>query len=872
MPREFRREYGAELCQVAEEQWTEARAGGAGFFGAVAFWTRQAVALLRVVGSVRESTGETTGGMTMDGFIQDLRHGMRALARRPGFSLLTIVTLGLGIGATTAIFSAVHTVILRPLPYANADEVVVLFRTDLETGERGEGVSASNIRDFNDAATLFDAVAVAEPWSLDLQVDGRVESLRTWTVTRGFFDAIGATPLLGRTFVDSDYDEGGSNLVVIGHRAWVNRFSADPAIIGEQLTLDGEALTVVGVMRSDFRFPDAAEMWIPRMTQPWDANARAADFMTGVARLADGVTLSQARAEATQLSATLREIDPEANSGLLYSLVPLREHLFGNVRTALFVIMTAVGFVLLIACANVAGLMLARGAQRERDYALRGALGAGTGRLVGHVIAESVILAFAGCVLGIVLTYAGVGLIGALGPDHLPRIDELVVDRTVLGFAVLAAALSAILSGLAPSLRLSRPDLRIALGDGARGSSGGRSARRARGRLVVTQVAGAVVLLAGAGLLLRSFGVLLDKELGFDPTDRLVLQIFAYDYSSNAERMTVVQEAMDGMAALPGVTGVAITSDLPGASDGAIAKIDITVPFTIAQRAAPPAGQEPVAAVAQISPDYFDVMDIDVVDGRSFETFDDAATAPVIVVNEALVRRHFGDASPIGEELIVQFGQTAIAREIVGVVRDVRPFGHASQPRPEIFVPLAQVATGSITFVLRAGPGAAGLTQSAMEAVWAANPAQSVYGSTTAEALVSDWLKERQFNLFLISAFSVISLLLSAIGLYGLISFSVERRTGEIGIRRALGGQSQSLVRMVLGEGARLAGSGLVIGLVAAWFLSRFIRGMLFEVQPTDPLTLFGLGVVVFLIAGAATALPALRATRVNPVEALRSE
>jgi len=872
MPREFRREYGAEVCRVAEEQRDDLRRTGGSAFAALIFWLRQSFALLRVAGRVREPAIETTGRITMEGFVQDLRLGARALLRRPGFSLLTILTLGLGIGATTAIFSAVHTVILRPLPYTGADEVVVLFRSDLETGERGDGVSAANIRDFGEASTLLEDVAVAEPWSLDLQVDGRVESLRTWTVTVGFFDAIGAQALLGRTFVDADFAEGGSDLVIIGHRAWANRFSSDPGIIGRQLTLDGQALTVVGVMPQDFRFPDAAEMWIPRMPQPWDAGGRAADFMTGVARLADGATLTQAQSEADQLSQSLREIDPEANEGLVYSLVPLREHLFGNVRTPLFVIMAAVGFVLLIACANVAGLLLARGAQRERDYAIRGALGAGTGRLVGHVIAESLILAFAGCVLGIALTYAGVALIGALGPDHLPRIDELTVDRTVLAFAMGVAALSALLSGLAPSLRLSRPDLRIALGDGARGSSEGKSARRARGRLVVSQVAGAVVLLAGAGLLLRSFGVLLDKELGFDPTDRVALQIFAYDYSSNAERMAVVQEAIDGMLAIPGVTGVGVTTDLPGATDGVIAKIEETVPFTVSRRTAPPPGQEPVAAFAQISPGYFDAMDIEVVGGRPIRSFDDPASTQVAVINEALARRHFGDADPVGERLVVHFGRTPVEREIVGVVRDIRPLGHASEPRPEIFAPLAQAGSGSLTFVLKAGPGAGALIAPAMEAIWAANPAQSVYGATTVDALVSNWLKERRFNLFLITTFSAIALLLSAIGLYGLISFSVERRTGEIGIRRALGGQSPSLVRMVFGEGARLAGSGLVIGLVIAWYLSRFIRGMLFEIQPTDPLTLLGLGAVVFLIAAVATALPALRATRVNPVEALRSE
>ena len=871
MPSGFRREYGDEMCRVAEEQWAE-RASREGQMGTAAFWTRQSFALLRAAAGLHRHENGATGGWTMEGFGQDLSHAARALTRRPAFALLTILTLGLGIGSTTAIFSAVHTVILKPLSYADADRVVVLFRTDLESGERGEGVSASNVRDFQDAASLFDEVAVAEPWSLDLQVDGRLESLRTWTVSRGFFDAIGADAMLGRTFVDSDYDDGGAALVIMSHRTWTSRFSADPGVLGRSLTLDRQALTVVGVMPREFRFPDASEMWTPRVEQSWDESARAADFMTGVARLRDGATLAQAQAEADRIAGSLGESSPEMNADLSYTLVPLREHLFGDVRTPLLVLMASVGFVLLIACANVAGLMLARGAQRSRDFALRGALGAGTGRLMGHVVAESLILAFAGCLLGVLLTYAGVAVITALGPDHLPRIDELGVDATVLAFAASVAALSAILSGLAPSLRLSRPDLRDALGDGSRGTSSGRLAGRARSRLVVSQVAGAVVLLVGAGLLLRSFGVLLEEDLGFDPTDRVAVQIFAYDYESDGDRNAVVQQAVDNMMALPGVRDVAITSDLPGATDGAIASIETVLRFTIEERAPPPAGQEPQASVTRVSAGYFAVMEIEVSAGRGFDAADNVDGAPVIVVSKAFVRRHFGDADAIGEHLVVQLGQSPIAREIVGVVGDTRPLGHASEPRPEIYLPLMQAPSGTLTFVVAAESDAGPLLSPVMEAIWDANPAQPVYGGTTVESLVAEWLKERRFNMFLLTAFSGIALLLSAIGIYGLVSFSVEQRIGEIGIRRALGGRSGDLVGMVLGQGVRLAATGLVIGLVAAWFLSRFIRGMLYEVEPTDPVTLIGLGAAVFVIATGATLMPALRAMRVDPVEALRSD
>jgi len=871
MPGAFRSEYGEEMCRVAEEQWAE-RPGRAGPWTATRFWLRQSAALLAASARLRGHGNGARGRSTMEGLGREVRTAARGLARRPAFTLVTVTTLALGIGATTAIFSAVRTVLLRPLPYARADEVAVLFRSDAHDGARGDGVSAANVEDFRRAATLFEAVSVAEPWSLDLRVEGRAESLRTWAVGRGFFDAVGTGAALGRTLTDDDYRVGGdASVVVLGHGAWVTRFGADSAIVGAPLQLDGQALTVVGVLPPAFAFPDAAELWIPRPFQSRDEQSRASDFMTGIVRLGDGVSLAQAQAEADRIATSLREAYPGQNADLGYQLVPLREHLFGDVRTPLVVLMVAVAFVLLIACANVAGLMLARGAQREHDFALRGALGAGTGRLMAHVSAESAILATMGCALGVLFTYAGVRGLESLGADHLPRIDEIAVDGTVLAFAVATAALSALVSGVAPSLRLSRPDLRGALGDGIRRSTGSRGQVRARSRLVVAQVAGAVVLLTGAGLLIRSFDALLDQELGFDPSNRLALQLFAYDYEDAGAAQAVVDEIVENMRALPGVTDVAVTTDLPGATDGAISKIDIAVPFTIEGRAAPPEGQEPQTWVSQVYRDYFGTMGIELSAGRTFDAGDGPEGTPVVIVNEALARRHFGVTDVVGERLLVRF-RGSVAREIVGVARDTRPLGHASQPRPEAYFPLEQVHSGSLTFVVRATTDAGALAVPAMEAVWAANPAQSVWGVARVDDLVADWHKERRFSLFLITAFSVVALTLSAIGLYGLVSFSVERRLGELGIRRALGGRSADLLTMVIGEGARLAGAGLVIGLVAAVLLSRFLRGMLFEVAPTDPVTLMGLSACVLAVAAVATAAPALRAVRVEPIEALRSE
>jgi predicted permease len=389
---------------------------------------------------------------------------------------------------------------------------------------------------------------------------------------------------------------------------------------------------------------------------------------------------------------------------------------------------------------------------------------------------------------------------------------------------------------------------------------------------VVGQVAAAVVLLFGAGLLLRSFSVLLDKELGFDPSDRVAVQVFAYDYDSPAARQVFVEGVIARMGALPGVTGVALTSNLPGANDGTIANIEDNLPFTIEGRVPPPAGQEPTAAISQVSPGYFGLMAIDVVAGRDFEGGDNPDGRPVMIVNETLARLHFGDGDVLGEQLVIRGAGPTVPREIVGVVRDVRPLGHASDPRPEAYLPLAQVGSGSLTFVVRAASNGAALTVPAMEAIWSVNPSQSVWGAAPLEALLSDWLEERRFNLLLLTCFSVIALVLAGVGLYGVVSFSVERRVGELGIRRALGGRSGDLLRMVMGEGTRLAGTGLALGLAMAWYLSRFMHGMLFEVEPTDPLTFALLCVLVLAITALATLLPAIRATRVDPMEALRSD
>ena len=881
LPSRFKEEYGAELAEVVEDRWRRVRKRGS-IAAKIRFWTRETVALTRLALRLRlgfepeetqpRSAQKKTRWWEVNGLGQDVKQAARSLFKQPGFTLVTVLTLGLGIGASTAIFSAVNAVLFRDLAYTDADRIVAVFHTDTETRDRSTGASAANIRDLAEASNRLSGAAIAEPWSLDLSFVDRAESLRTWAVSAGFFEILGTDPAFGRTFLPDEYLDGNDRVVVLGHRSWLQRFGGDPSIVGRIVTLDNEPYTIVGILPPDFKYPGQAAAWVPRPPRPWDDASRTANYMFGVARLTDGATLADAQAEADLLASSLAESFPGTNATTGLELVPFREHLFGDVRTPLYVLLSAVGLVLLIACANVTGLMLARGAKREREYALRAAIGAGRARLAGYIATESFILATLGCVVGVGLTFLGVRVIESLGPDHLPRIDELSVDRTVLMFAVIVAGLSAFLAGSAPAFRLSRPDLRGALSDGSRSSTGGPKGNRLRNRLVVIEIAAALVLLIGAGLLTRSFSLLIDEELGFDPTDRVAVQVFAYDYEGD-ERMQFVNQTVENMRAIPGVREVALATSVPGATDGAIASIDIDLPMRIDGTAPPPVGQEPIVFITDVSESYFDVMGMSMVSGRNFDADDRSEGPPVVIVNEALARRHLGYQNPVGQRIGLPSASTEDGwrwSEIVGVLRDVRPLGFESEPRPEVYRPIKQVGGGSLTFVLATDVDAGSIVTQATDAVWDANPSQAVWGAATLETLLGDWLKERRFNVVLLSSFAVIAVLLSAIGMYALISFSMEQRVGELGIRRALGGQTPDVLRMVLKEGATLAGAGVVLGIMAALALTRFLGGMLFGVEPTDWPTFGLLALAVFAVSSLATLVPAIRATRVDPVEALR--
>ncbi|NNF27445.1 MAG: ABC transporter permease [Gemmatimonadetes bacterium] len=869
-PRGFREDFGAEVIATVSD-----RRGDLGphpsATARLRFWWKEARALGRA--AIRERSAsrvKPSREHLMEGLSKDIRHSLRALIKRPGFTAIATLTLGLGIGATTAMFSAIHGVLLTDLPYSDPDQIVTLYQIDTQDGQRSEGVSAANVRDVRESADLFVQVAVADPWSHDLMRDGRAVSLRSWAVSEGFFEAIGAQPALGRVFLTEEYLQDSEPVVMMGHATWQSRFGGDPSVVGSTVVLDGAERTVVGVLPPGFKFPAPAELWSPRPFQPWDDRSRAAAYMAGVARMALGVTVDQAQSQLDRISAELGATYPRSNGNKTIQALPIREFLFGDIRTPLLVLMGAVALVLLVAAANVAGLQLARGAGRAREYALRGALGASSSRLLRLVTVESTLLAGMGCALGILLAWGGTHVIRALAPTGIPRIDEVSLDLPVLGFAMAAALVSALCAGIFPALKASGTDLNGALSEGGRGTEHGRRSGRLRDRLVVGEIALALVLTIGAGLLFKSFDRLLSKELGMEPDGRLAMQLFAYD-NEGQMKTDFVRESMEQIRALPGVEAVAVSSNIPLADDQSISSIEITVPFKVDDADAPPEGQEPTANVASITAGYPEAMGIRLVAGREFSAEDHAEAPATILINEALARRHFADRSPLGRSLSVSYnGWTS--RTIVGVLADVRPQGFESEPVPEIYMPLDQVPTGSLTYVIKTGGDPASIAPTVQRAVWDIDPTQSIWATRTVPDLLSDWIRERRFNLALMTAFSGLAILLAAIGVYGLMSFSVEQRVGELGLRRALGGESKDLLRMVLGKGAVLAAMGIGIGLVGAIATTRLLQGMLYEVGPFDPGTFAALSITVLLVTVVAAYIPARRATRVDPMVALRTE
>lgn len=799
---------------------------------------------------------------------QDLVHSVRQLRRRPIFTLTATLTLAVGIGATTAVFSAADHVLLRPFPYAETERIVTL-REIVRTDGTVRDVSPANLLSFAEHSTSFAVMGLAEPSGVSLDETTPPRSVPTWDVSEGFLSALGVTPRLGRVFEPEDFTRGSASVLLISEAFWRQHFDGDPRVVGRSLRVDGANAVIVGVLPDGMEYPAPKDLWQPKRFREQELNDRSSGYMDGVARLREGVSFSAAQADLDRISATLGLEHPSTNANLGVRMTPLRDHVLGPVRPALLALLGAVGLVLLIACVNVASLVLARGNERERELGVRAALGASRSRLMAQLITESVLLALVGGAFGVLLAYLGVDLLVALSPPELPRVDTIQLDGRVMGFALGVTLLAAVLFGLVPALRLSRPDLTESLGGGVRTGNTGVTRSRLRGIFVTTEIALALMLLVGAGLLLRSFVGLTRQDPGFAIDKRISMQMFIYDRTSGVEeRIVRAHRLVEQFLAIPGIDGVGIVTSLPFHPS----RIDSRDQMTIEGRPLPLDAQAPHVYTTVASPSYFPTMEIPVVSGRGFTEHDRLDSPLVAVVNETFARRYFPGESPIGERVTVGVMSRPYLREIVGVVGDVLPTALDSEPEPELFVPFAQSGTGSLTFVVHASADPAGVIPAMRRAVAEVDPRQSIYHAATLHDLVARTLAERRFNLALFTAFSGIALVLTVIGVYGLIRFSVSQRTSEIGIRVAVGAGRRQISSLIVGEAVRLALIGIAIGVGGALWLTRFIASMLVDTPPRDGWTF---GVIVVLMLGAsvlAAAIPARHAARIDPMLALRHE
>jgi putative ABC transport system permease protein len=805
---------------------------------------------------------------------QDLRFGVRMLAKSPGFALVAVAALALGIGANTAIFSVVNTVLLRPLPFAQPERLVTVIPRDERDGSLGDAHSYPNFTDLRAQKQLFEAAAAYSAANSFLLGSDEPELLRGLVTSADLFPMLGVRPALGRTFTAEEDKPGAQRVIVLSDGLWRRRFNADPAIVGKSITLTSGPITVIGVMPPGFKYPVGmakVDYWLPLVpnVQPGTLTERGAVFLAVVARVRAGATLQQAQAELNRTSQQLAAAYPDSNTALGFMLRPLHEELVGDVRPALYVLLAAVGFVLLIACANVANLLLARAAARQREIAVRVALGASRWRIVRQLLTESLLLALAGGGLGLLLAMWGLDLLIAAAPQNIPRLHEAALDPVVLAFTVGVSLLTGVVFGLAPALQATKTDFNEALKEGGRSGGEGLRQNRLRAVLVVAEVALSLVLLVGAGLLMQSFTRLLKVDPGFRPEHVLTADVVARSnsYPKPEQRAAFFQQVLQRIAQLPGVEAAGAVSPLPlGGNFEAFS-------FTIEGHPPAPRGEEPSADFRITSADYFRAMSIPVQRGRAFSERDNASAPPVVIVNETFARHFFAGEDPLGRRMVVGTGAEDRPREIVGVVGDVRHAGLDAETTPEMYVPYLQESAGRLTIVTRARAGDAGaIAASVRQSVREVDKDQPVYNVRPMTQLLADSVARRRFNMLLLGLFAAVALLLAALGLYGVMAYSVTRRTHELGIRIALGAQTRDVLRLVVRQGMALVAVGLVIGVCAALVVTRLIRTLLFGVSNVDPLTYAGVALLLLVVTLVACLVPARRATKVDPMVALRYE
>jgi len=804
----------------------------------------------------------------MGTLLQDLRHGARLLFRAPGFTLVAVAALAIGIGANTAIFSVVHTLLIQPLPYRDADRLAILWEHNIPRDRKNNVISPGNFIHWRELQQSFDDIAaVGMTFNTTLTGHGDPVEIPFQYVSAAFFPLVGVPPAIGRPFTDAE-DRPRARVVVISDRMWKRRLNGDAAVLQKGITLHGENYTVVGVMPPGFSFLDkTAEMWLPVGFSAESRTPRGR-WMTAVGRLKQGVTFEQSQQDMTRVHAELTKRFPDFNTGWTARVVPLREQLTGDIRSALYIMLGAVGFVLLIACANVANLLLARATSRQRELAVRAALGAGRGRLVRQLLAESLVLAAMGGLAGLLLAWWALHLLRAVVAERLPiqRLEMVAIDGWVLGFTLLASLVCGVVFGLVPAFSAAGGGLTSALKEGGRTGSAARG-KRARSAFVVVEVALALVLLVGAGLLVRSFMRLLDVDAGFDPDRTVTMRVSLSGSRYNEPQLSTrfFQTVFDRIETLPGVQAAGAVSFLPMVGLGAATSYEV-----VGQPVAP-AGQEPVADVRVVANDYFKAMGIPLVRGRLFDEQDATDTKNKVIVNETMARRHWPNEDPIGKKVKISWNDTR-EDEIVGVVGDVRHQGLEEAPRSMTYWPHGRFAYGSMTFAVRTATDPATVVNGIGRIIREQDANLAVADVQTLDEVVGKSVAQRRLTMLLLTVFACAALVLAAVGIYGVIAYSVTQRTQEIGIRMALGAQRSDVLAMVMRQSAVLAFTGIFIGAAGAFALTRLMTDLLFEVKPFDPLTFVAVSGALAVIALLASFVPGHRATRVDPVVALRAE
>jgi len=811
----------------------------------------------------------------MDSIIKDIRYGVRGLLKHPGFTAIVVITLALGIGASTAIFSVVDNVLLRRLPYRNAERIVAIQEVNRE-GKRGQ-VTSANFLDWRKQNTVFEHLAAIKTTTSNLALADQAERIDLAQTNANFFDVFGVTPQYGRLFIPQDEQVGHDPVVVVSNTLWQRRFGSDPSLVGKPITLDGRNFTVIGIAPPGFQYPDKTELWVPPLQLVPElfpsqdvTQTRGMGYLAAIALLKPGVSQQQAAAEMETITARLRQQYPETNNRRFDRVVSLHQHLIGDTNKVLWLLLGAVTFVLLIGCANVANLLLASGASRQKEMAIRTALGASRWRVMRQLFTESTILALTGGAAGVLIAIWGLAAIRKLLPVDFPRLNEIHLDMRILGFTFAASVLTGILFGLVPALQISRPDVQESIRETGRGASASRRQSRFRQALIACEVALCVVLLAGAGLLFRSFLRLQSVSPGFVSEQVLTARLTPSGtrFTTQADFDKFYNTVLEKISTVPGVQDAGIINTLPldkGPTTG----------FRVEGRPIETRDKWPMVNFRSVSPNYFRAMGIPVVQGRAYTDRDDANAQSVIIINQQTVRDIFPNENPIGKRITfgsVDQNQQPLWVEIVGVVANIRSLELREESTPEIYFPAMQNSWPAVSLVVRSSVEPESLSGSIRQVVHDVDKSVPVSQVKTMDHIVTESITQPRFNLFLLGLFSTVAMLLSAAGIYGVTAYTVSQRTHELGIRLALGAQVSDVLKMILGQGMAVIGIGLVLGLAAAFALMRLLRSLLFGVGENDPLTFAAITLVLLTVALVACYIPARRATKVDPLEALRAE